>query len=180
MAAKLLKPQRINYQNLTTESTEKYSADAGRIAAAFCLYQRIALCTLWLSFFVADTFAAAPDAYAQPLPIPAGERCAECGMTIDRDSKFASEVIDVKGRRLFFCDIGDMLYHFRKSKSAIRSVYVRDFNTGAWIDGRKARYVPNEKFVTPMSWGIAAFSSIEEAMKWGAPADFDAAFALAK
>ena len=119
-------------------------------------------------------------AYAQPLPVPAGEHCAECGMTIDRDSKFASEVVDVQGGRLFFCDIGDMLYHFRTSKSAIRSAYVRDFTTGGWIDGRKARYVSNKKFVTPMSWGIAAFSSNAEAVKWGVPADFDAAFVLVK
>jgi copper chaperone NosL len=129
---------------------------------------------------VVNTFSGTSHAYAQPLPVPEGEHCAECGMTIDRDSKFASEVIDAKGGRLFFCDIGDMLYHFRKTKSVIRSVYVRDFTTGAWIDGRKARYVPNKKFVTPMSWGIAAFSSNAEAVKWGVPADFDAAFGLAK
>jgi len=119
-------------------------------------------------------------AYAQPLPIPEGTHCAECGMTVDRDSKFATEVIDVKGGRLFFCDIGDMLYHCRISKSAIRSLYVRDFSTGAWIQGRKAWYVLNKKFVTPMSWSIAAFSSNAEAVKWGVPADFDAAFGLAK
>ncbi len=134
-----------------------------------------------LFFFLTCAFAFTfVFAYAQPLPIPEGTHCAECGMAVDRDSKFAAEAIDVKGRKLFFCDIGDMLYHFRISKSAIRLLYVRDFSTGAWIDGRKARYVLNKKFVTPMSWSIAAFSSNDEAVKWGVPADFDAAFGLAK
>ncbi len=119
-------------------------------------------------------------AYAQPAPIPAGEHCAECGMSIERDSKFAAEAIDGKGGKLFFCDIGDMLHYFGKSINTIQSAYVRDFTTGAWIDGRKAWYVQNKKFVTPMFWGIAAFSSNGEAKKWGLPVDLDAAFGLAK
>lgn len=118
--------------------------------------------------------------YAQPLAIPEGTHCDECGMTVDPHSKFASEVLDERGRQLFFCDIGDMLYHFRTSKGSVRAVYVRDFPSGSWIDGGKAWYVQNKKFATPMGWGIAAFSSDDEAKKWGMPVDFDAAYGLAK
>ena len=120
------------------------------------------------------------SAYAQPVAIPGGTHCDECGMMVDPHSKFASEVTAEKGRRLFFCDIGDMLYHFRTSKGAIRSVYVRDFSTGVWIDGTKAWYVMNKKLGSPMGWGIAAFSNDSEAKKWGIPYDFNAAFGLAK
>ncbi|MGD0282226.1 MAG: nitrous oxide reductase accessory protein NosL [Dissulfurispiraceae bacterium] len=130
---------------------------------------------LTLTYTYTFTFA-----YAQPAPVPAGEHCAECGMSIDRDSKFAAEAVDGKGGKLFFCDIGDMLHHFRKSINTIQSAYVRDFTTGTWIDGRKAWYVQNKKFLTPMFWGIAAFSTDAEAKKWGLPVDFDAAFGLAK
>ena len=171
MAAKLLKPQR-------TQSVKEMSWRS--ILLFLIIFISLSALSLSSANSVVKTFAVTSDAYAQPLPVPAGEHCAECGMTIDRDSKFASEVIDVKGGRLFFCDIGDMLYHFRKSKSSIRSVYVRDFTTGEWVDGRKARYVPDKNFVTPMSWGIAAFSSNADAVKWGVPADFDAAFGLVK
>ncbi len=118
--------------------------------------------------------------YAQPVAIPEGKHCDECGMAVDRNSKFANEVIDEKGRKLFFCDLGDMLYHFRTSKNAIRAVYVKDYAGGAWIDGRKARYVRSKKFDTPMSWSIAAFRTDAEAGKWGNPVDFAAAFGLMK
>ncbi len=138
--------------------------------------QRVYLIFFFTFIFVFSSFFL--SAYAQPVAIPEGTHCDECGMMVDPHSKFASEVSAEKGRQLFFCDIGDMLYHFRTAKNTIRSVYVRDFPTGAWIDGRKAKYVLNKKFETPMEWGIAAFSSDSEAKKWGIPRDFHAAFAL--
>jgi len=57
---------------------------------------------------------------------------------------------------------------------------VRDYPTGAWIDGRKAHYVLNKKITTPMSWGIAAFQEESSAKQWGSPVDFDHAFTLLK
>src|SRR5271157_4657243 len=69
------------------------------------------------TFTFASTFTCC-FSYAQPVAIPEGTRCDQCGMAVDRNSKFAAEVINEKGGKMFFCDIGDMLYHFRTSKSA--------------------------------------------------------------
>ncbi|MBF0559805.1 MAG: nitrous oxide reductase accessory protein NosL [Nitrospirae bacterium] len=140
---------------------------AGRLS--ICLVSALAL-----------ALTCAVAVYAQPLTIPQGTHCAECGMAVDRDSKFSASVIDEKGGKLFFCDIGDMLYHFKKSKAAVQSVNVRDYASGAWIDGKKAWYVLNKKFVTPMYWSVAAFSTEADAKKWGAAAGFDSAFGLIK
>ena len=117
---------------------------------------------------------------AQPPPVPEGTTCSECGMKVDQNSRFVSEAFTTDEKRLFFCDIGDMLFHFRAKKEKIKNVYVRNYVTGTWIDGRKSFYVLNKKIPTPMSWGIAAFSEESAAREWGSPVDFDGAFTLLK
>ncbi len=122
----------------------------------------------------------APSSFGQPFPVPEGAKCDECGMTIDGTSKFVSEVADSNGRKFFFCDIGDMLYHFRAKRDTIRSVSVRDYTSGKWIDGKQASYVVNKTVKTPMGWGIAAFAQESEAKKWGTSVGFTDAFRLVR
>jgi nitrous oxide reductase accessory protein NosL len=117
---------------------------------------------------------------AQPFAIPQGAKCDECGMSVEQDSKFVSEVLSTDGKKLFFCDVGDMLFHFRKEREKIKAVYVKDYGTGEWIDGKKAFFILNKGIKTPMSWGIVAFArhSEAEAKKRGTPVDFSSAFTL--
>lgn len=117
---------------------------------------------------------------SQTVAFPQGAKCAECGMSIDPESKFVSEVTTAGDKKLLFCDVGDMLVHFRSSKEKAKDVHVRDHTTGAWIDGKKALYVLNRKISTPMSWSIAAFREEAAAKQWGSPVDFDRAFTLLK
>lgn len=114
--------------------------------------------------------------YAQPHPVPHSTRCDECGMLVSPDSKFIAEVVDRKGKKLFFCDIGDMLSHFRTDRDGIMAVYVKDYVSGDWIDGKKSLYVFNKEFKSPMAWNIAAFGKDSDAKKWGSPVDFNGAF----
>jgi nitrous oxide reductase accessory protein NosL len=118
--------------------------------------------------------------YSQASPIPEGAGCAECGMMVDVNSKFSTEVVTDDGKKLFFCDIGDMLRHFRSDRGKARTVYVKDYINGQWLNGKKAFYVSSKRFSSPMSWGIAAFSERSEARKWGNPVDFNRAFKLLK
>jgi nitrous oxide reductase accessory protein NosL len=99
-------------------------------------------------------------------------------MYVDAGSKFAGEVLTTDEKKLFFCDIGDMLFHYRSGRDKLKNIYVRDYVTGEWIDAVKASYVHSKQFSTPMSWNIAAFSSASEAKKWGTPVDFNGAFGL--
>ncbi|GAB4406413.1 MAG: hypothetical protein OHK0032_01410 [Thermodesulfovibrionales bacterium] len=115
--------------------------------------------------------------YAQDV-IPAGVKCTECGMAVDPSSKFSSWVINSRGERSFFCDIGDMLKHIRDDIKDVRSINVRDYTTGQWIDGKKAFYVYIEGIKTPMSWGIAAFRDEADAKSFGTPVRFNDAFRL--
>lgn len=116
--------------------------------------------------------------YSQQIIVPQGAQCAECGMTIDPDSKFASQVVTTEDKKLFFCDIGDMLYHFRSAREKARVVSVKDYPSGKWIDGKKALYVWNKNLKTPMSWGISAFALESEAKQAGDSVDFNGAFKL--
>ncbi|MCL5023105.1 MAG: nitrous oxide reductase accessory protein NosL [Nitrospirae bacterium] len=117
---------------------------------------------------------------AQPPPIPQGTKCAECGMSVDRNSNFSNVVATTDNKTRFFCDIGDMLLHFKSDGGRVRTVYVRDYVTGQWMDGKKAFYVLSTKFKTPMSWGIAAFAEESAAKKWGTPVAYDSATSLLK
>jgi len=102
-------------------------------------------------------------------------RCAQCGMMVDINSKFAAKEVQGDTTR-YFCDIGDLLVYLNKKGLKDAPTEVRDYVSGAWIDARKAFYVASEsKFKTPMGWGIAAFKDKESASLSGSPMDFDTA-----
>jgi nitrous oxide reductase accessory protein NosL len=100
-------------------------------------------------------------------------RCAECGMKVDAASKFSAKTTQ-GDTTLFFCDIGDLFGYLKKHNLNDARIEVKDFASGAWLDARKAFYVHAEqKFITPMGWGIAAFISKDDAAKFGNAMDFD-------
>lgn len=101
--------------------------------------------------------------------------CAECGMTSDIASKYTSRIVQ-GDKTLYFCDIGDLLVYLNKKKEQKASARVRDFETGEWLEARKAHYVHDgKKFNSPMGWGIAAFKDGKQASKYGSGMDMDAA-----
>lgn len=118
-------------------------------------------------------------AYAGPMEIPQGSKCHLCGMKVDPASAYSAQVVE-SGGILPFCDIGDMLHYYNKQKEKPDELYVRDMQSGEWIDASKAIYVKNEKFSTPMEWGIAALSNREEAAKFGRPMSFGEALNAVK
>ncbi|HWR59415.1 MAG TPA: nitrous oxide reductase accessory protein NosL [Thermodesulfovibrionales bacterium] len=130
--------------------------------------------------FLLSVFSSPYFAHSEPFRVPDGSRCSECGMVVNPNSKFAGQVITGSGSKLLFCDIGDMLIHFRSGKDKLKTVYVKDYNKNEWIDGKKAFYIRDKKISTPMSWGITAFGDEAEANKWGSPVDFNGAFKLLK
>jgi len=101
-------------------------------------------------------------------------RCTECGMKVDIASKFSAKTTQ-GDTTLFFCDIGDLFAYLKKHTANDVRIEVKDFASGAWLDARKAFYVHAEqKFSTPMGWGIAAFINKDDAAKFGIAMDFEA------
>ena len=102
-------------------------------------------------------------------------KCAECGMTVDVNSKFASKIVQ-SATILYFCDIGDLFSYLKRTKLSDFTAEVKDYRTDEWIDARTANYVHAEKkFRTPMGWGIASFKNQKDAADFGAVMDFETA-----
>lgn len=101
--------------------------------------------------------------------------CAECGMTSDLGSKFTSRIVQ-GGKPFYFCDIGDLFTYLIKKKPQNIKAEVKDYKTGEWLDAHKAFYVhADNKFVSPMGWGIAAFNDRKDAAAQGSVMDYGSA-----
>ncbi len=101
--------------------------------------------------------------------------CTECGMMVDMNSKFAARIVQ-GDKTLYFCDIGDLFSYLKRKGAKESPAEVRDYTSGEWINARKAFFVHAEnKFKTPMGWGIAAFKEKNRASEFGSTADFDEA-----
>jgi hypothetical protein len=99
-------------------------------------------------------------------------KCAECGMLVDRGSKFYAWIVLDKGT-LPFCDIGDLLTYLKKKSLTPDTARVKDYPGGDTINADKAFFVHAENtFKTPMGWGLAAFKDKGDAARFGTVLDF--------
>ena len=98
---------------------------------------------------IAATAVLVGIAFAAPMDIPEGSRCALCGMGVSQTSIFSAQTVQ-NGEMLPFCDIGDMLYYYSEQAEKPAEAYVRDAVSKEWIDALKAVYVHSDEFMT--SW----------------------------
>lgn len=81
---------------------------------------------------------------------------SECGMVIN-DLNFASQIVAPSGKTWFFDDHGCMAAWLAArpfKQEAI--IWVKDLDSGEWIDGRGAWYSRTDQ--TPMSYGFGAYA----------------------
>ena len=97
-----------------------------------------------------------------PVKIHYGEDvCDRCKMIISEE-RFSAQYILPKGESRKFDDIGCMMLYTAKGEAGageagdISAYYVKDYNSGGWIDGGGAYYVMSKNIRTPMGYGIAA------------------------
>jgi len=124
---------------------------------------------VFLALLVA--FPVAVSAQNMPAPVMVQEKtsCAECGMCIQGDNtKFTSEIILDDRKVKYFCALGDLFvfYDVHRNKERIAAIYVKDYLSGEWIDGRQAAYLSGVKVTTPMRYGILAFKGVKSAEKF--------------
>ena len=91
--------------------------------------------------------------------------CAECRMIIS-DKRFAAAFITTDGETIKFDDIGCLRVYERKHAVMPQQAWVHDCLSEAWIDQVKAVFVHSEDVVTPMGYGIAAFSDAQKARQF--------------
>jgi copper chaperone NosL len=82
--------------------------------------------------------------------------CAHCGMIIS-DPRFASVIVSPEGESRKYDDLGCMLDDYSHDQAEMAAIYVHDYNTSAWLDGKAAFYVRANDLHTPMASGLVAF-----------------------
>ncbi|GJQ28683.1 MAG: hypothetical protein HBSAPP03_05670 [Phycisphaerae bacterium] len=111
----------------------------------------------------------APGCNGTPLAGPPNLRlgrdeCAECGMLINDGRSAAAFLLEDSARRThaLFDDTGCLLDYERKheGEGRILGVYIRDYETGAWVEGGGATFLlaDPDRLPTPMGSGIAAYA----------------------
>jgi len=103
--------------------------------------------------------------------IPAEARCPVCGMMPARYPDFAPKLHFTDGRMAAFDGCKDMFrflldmekYGRGKTSEEVERIEVKDFGSGAWIDGRTAYYVAGSSVRGPMGPEILPFASREAA-----------------
>lgn len=94
----------------------------------------------------------------QPPEIYYGEDiCAHCGMIIS-DPRFAAVIVSPTGESRKYDDLGCMLDDYSHSQAEMAAIYIHDYNTSTWLDGKAAYYVRANDLHTPMASGLVAFS----------------------
>ena len=88
--------------------------------------------------------------------------CERCGMIITEE-KFAAAYWTEGGEARRFDDIGGMLAYITEESEDVASYWVHDFATSEWIHAENAHYVVDSDLMTPMGFGIAAFSDEAQA-----------------
>lgn len=102
-----------------------------------------------------------------PRAIPAGARCPVCGMYPARQPRWAAQIIFRDGAAHYFdspVNLFDFLHKVSRydrhytSEDVVAS-YVRDFETGQWIDAHRAYFVHGSDAAGPMrNADLPAFS----------------------
>ncbi|NNV06959.1 nitrous oxide reductase accessory protein NosL [Geobacillus sp. C56-T2] len=105
----------------------------------------------------------------QPEPVAIDEnkdKCEVCHMAVG-NNPFATELVLNHGQVLKFDDIGCM-YEWRKEhkNETVEAAFVRDYETGDWLEAEKATYVYDRAIRTPMAYNVISFKHKESAKKF--------------
>ena len=106
-----------------------------------------------------------------PQVIPDDLSCGKCGMFPARYPKWQTQIIFDDGKMNAFdgskCMFGFIFkmgeYDPHHTKDNIAAVWVRDFNSGEWVNGKEANYVVGSDVMGPMGKELIPFSAKQEA-----------------
>lgn len=120
---------------------------------------------LWMILFLSISLliGCSSQASLEPVSIdPDVDNCAECNMGII-ETEHATQVIFKDGTPNIYDDIGCMLIDLKEIGENLGIGYVHDYNSKEWIDIEEATFVQESNIPTPMSYGLVAFHSSDDA-----------------
>ncbi len=102
--------------------------------------------------------------FAQPKEPPKGTRCVVCGMDVNMEPKLTSQVKLKDGTYKYAESPKHILQYYLENKDRVTEIWVKDYKSGKWIDGKRAFYVVIKE--GPMGYDLAPFQSRIEAQKF--------------
>ena len=124
--------------------------------------------TLCLAFLASSGLA-----FAEPVAeVSADSRCQVCGMFVAKYPNWATQIHSEGGKVALFDGVKDMMVFYSNSEKygtnadAIKEIWVKDYYTLNWLDGRKAFYVVGSDIHGPMGHEFIPFASQESAQSF--------------
>ncbi|ACN98504.1 conserved hypothetical protein [Sulfurihydrogenibium azorense Az-Fu1] len=102
--------------------------------------------------------------FGQPKELQKEERCPICGMSVSPKDKLLSQLKLRDGSYKFFESPKHALKFYFLNQDKVLEIWVKDYSTGKWIDGKLAYYVIIED--GPMGPDLAPFSTKLSATKF--------------
>ncbi len=97
-------------------------------------------------------------------------RCSVCGMFVAKYPAWISQILFQNGKNEFFDGVKDMMaFYFQprqyggQKDNPVKEIWVKDYYSLNWSDGRKAFYVTGSDVYGPMGHEFIPFSSREAA-----------------
>jgi copper chaperone NosL len=109
--------------------------------------------------------------FSEPLqPVHDDEKCPVCGMFVAKFDQWLTQIVAENSRPLVFDGVKDMMaYYFDPSRyggsidASGAEIWVRNYYTLEYIDGRGAWYVAGSDVMGPMGEELIPFSTRDEA-----------------
>jgi len=110
----------------------------------------------------------------QPMAIPEDASCGKCGMFPAKYPRWQSQIIFKDGKMTPF-DGCKCMFNFISamdqfdkihSRDDVAAVWVKDFNSGSWINAADAYYVVGSNMMGPMGKELIPFANQADAMKF--------------
>lgn len=137
---------------MTPTTTSRLAKSFVLLAAVFCL-----------GFFA---YAQASAGSGEPQEIPSDVSCGKCGMFPAKYPQWQSQIVFSDGSMTPFdgckCMFGFMFnmakYDPAHQSQDIANVWVKDFNSGDWVDAKNAHYVIGSEVMGPMGKELIPFA----------------------
>lgn len=93
------------------------------------------------------------------------DSCDNCNMGI-AELESAAQLILKSGEPVLFDDIGCMTQYIQTENPEYDAAFVHDYLSREWISFETSSFIQNGHIESPMSYGIAAFESLEKAEEY--------------
>lgn len=121
--------------------------------------------------FVVVLLTVASTGVGEPLhPVGPEEKCPVCGMFVAKYEQWLTQIVDGQDKPLVFDGVKDMMaYYFNgpnyggDTDMSKAEIWVRNYYTLDYIDGRAAFYVVGSDVLGPMGEELIPFSTRKEA-----------------